>query len=80
MRRLKPEIHEDDIEELGDLGMYLALAKDELEVAKTKYQELQSRTLDAMGSAKWGSINDDIVLFRTQRGVGAPYIQWKKGK
>jgi hypothetical protein len=60
--------------------MYLALAKDKLEVAKTEYQELQSRTLEALGSAKWGAINDEIVLFRTQRGVGAPYIQWKKSK
>lgn len=80
MRRLNPEINPDDVEELGDLGMYLALAKDELDVAKEKYQELQSRTLDALGSAKWGAINDEIVLYRTQRGSGAPFISWKKGK
>jgi len=75
------QILPDDVEELGDLGMYLALAYDELELAKEKYRELQSRTLDALGSAKWGSVNDEVILYRTRKGLGAPYLAWKrKGK
>lgn len=80
VRALNPDINPDDTEELGDLGMYLSLAKDELEVAETRYRELQSRTLAAMGSAKWGAVNDEVVLYRSQRGNGAPYLTWKKKK
>lgn len=80
VRALNPDINPDDTEELGDLGMYLSLAKDDLDAAEAKYRELQSRTLDAMGSAKWGAINDEVVLYRSQRGNGAPYITWKKRK
>lgn len=80
IRALNPDINPDDTEELGDLGMYLSLAKDDLDAAEAKYRELQSRTLDAMGSAKWGAINDEVVLYRSQRGNGAPYITWKKKK
>lgn len=78
MRLKNTQILPDDIEELGDLGMYLALAYDELELAKEKYRELQSRTLDALGNAKWGAVNDEIVLYRTRKGQGAPYLSWKK--
>lgn len=78
VRSLNPNINSDDTEELGDLGMYLSLAHGELELAETKYRELQSRVLDAMGSAKWGAVNDDVILYRTQRGNGAPYLTWKK--
>lgn len=78
MRKLNTEINPDDVEELGDLGMYLTLAFNELEEAELKYRELQSRTLDAMGSAKYGSVNDEVVLYRTQRKEGAPYLAWKK--
>jgi len=80
IRAVNPDINPDDVEELGDLGMYLSLAKGELDAAEEKYRELQSRTLEAMGSAKWGSVNDEVVLFRTQRGKGMPYLAWKKGK
>lgn len=80
VRALNPNINPDDTEELGDLGMYLSLAQGELQVAEEKYRELQSRTLAAMGTAKWGAINDEVVLYRTQRKNGAPYIQWKKAK
>jgi putative phage-type endonuclease len=78
VRALNPNINPDDTEELGDLGMYLSLAHGELELAETKYRELQSRVLDAMGSAKWGAVNDEVILYRTQRGNGAPYLTWKK--
>lgn len=78
IRSLNPTINPDEICELGDLGMYLTLAFNDVQEAELKYRELQSRTLDAMESAKYGAINDEIVLYRTQRKDGAPYLAWKK--
>ena len=78
IRAVNPNINPDETEELGDLGMYLVLAKDELEIAENKLRELQSRTLDAMGTSKYGTVNDEVVVYRTQRKDGSPYLAWKK--
>jgi hypothetical protein len=51
-----------------------------LQELEKKYKELQSRTLDAMGQAKWGTIDDQKVVYRTARAGGAAYLAWKKGK
>jgi len=80
IRAVNPDIDSNETEELGDLGMHLSNAYAELQESEKKYRELQSRTLDAMGKAKWGAVYDDVVLYRTQRGNGAPYLAWKKGK
>jgi len=65
-------------EELGELGIHLTLAKDELDKAEVKYRELQSRTLDALGVAKFGSVDDRVIVQRQQRGSGLPFLTWKK--
>jgi len=39
---------------------------------------MQSRTLEAMGTAKYGVVDDKILVYRSQRGTGAPYLNWKK--
>ena len=42
--------------ELGDLGVYLSNAQSDLDKATTHLTELKSRTLDALGSAKYGYV------------------------
>jgi len=78
IRAINPDIDPEASEELGDLGIHLSNTYAELEELKKKYQELQSRTLDAMGNAKWGTIDDRKVVYRTSRSGGAPYLAWKK--
>lgn len=78
IRAINPDIDPEASEELGDLGIHLSNTYAELEELKKRYQELQSRTLDAMGNAKWGTIDDRKVVYRTSRSGGAPYLAWKK--
>lgn len=80
MRALHPDIDPEASEELGDLGIHLSNTYAELQELEKKYKELQSRTLDAMGKAKWGTVDDQKVVYRTARGNGAPYLAFKKGK
>lgn len=78
MRAIHPDIDPELSEELGDLGMHLFNAYSDLQEQEKRYKELQSRTLDAMGQAKWGTVNDERILYRTARGNGMPYLAWKK--
>lgn len=80
MRALHPEIDPDQSEELGDLGIHLVNAYAEFQESEKKYKELQSRTLDAMGKAKWGEIDGQKVVYRTSKAVGTPFLAWKKTK
>lgn len=78
MRVLHPDIAADDEVELGDLGMHLSNAYADLQEQEKKYRELQSRTLDALGQAKWGLVDDKRIVYRTSRNGGTPYLAWKK--
>lgn len=80
MRALHPEIDPEASEELGDLGIHLSNAYASYQEAEKKYKELQSRTLDAMGTAKWGEVDGLRLIYRTARAGGAPYLVWPKGK
>jgi putative phage-type endonuclease len=80
IRALHPDIDPDQTEELGQLGIHLSNTYAELQEVEKRYKELQSRTLDAMGRAKWGMIDDQKVVYRTARAGGAAYLAWKKGK
>jgi predicted phage-related endonuclease len=80
IRALHPDIEPEESEELGQLGIHLSNTYAELQELEKKYKELQSRTLDAMGKAKWGTIDDQKVVYRTARAGGAAYLAWKKGK
>jgi len=80
LRALHPDINPDEIEELGDLGIHLSNAYAELQEQEKKYKELQSRTLDALGSAKWGTVDDQKIVYKTSRSGGTPYLAWVKGK
>ena len=78
MRAMHPEIDADKSEELGQLGIHLSNTFAELQEVEKRYKELQSRTLDAMGQAKWGTVDDQKVVYRTSRAGGQPYLAWKK--
>ena len=78
IRAINPDIDPEASEELGELGIHLSNAYAELQELERKYKELQSRTLDAMGKAKWGTVDDQKVVYRTSRAGGQPYLAWKK--
>jgi len=79
VRAMHPDIDPDEEVELGDLGIHLSNAYADLQEQEKKYRELQSRTLDALGQAKWGLIDDRRVVYRTSRNGGNAYLAWKKG-
>ena len=70
----------DDSVELGDLGIHLVAAYTRLKDAEAFYREMRSRTLDALGEAKFGTVDDVVVVSKTQRGNYAPSLTIKKGK
>jgi len=80
IRALNPDINPDETCDLGDLGVHLSNAKDDLSEAEARFREMQSRVLDAMGNAKYGSVEDRVLIYRSQRGNSAPYLTFKKGK
>jgi putative phage-type endonuclease len=80
IRALNPDINPDETCDLGDLGVHLSNAKDDLSEAEARFREMQSRVLDAMGNAKYGSVEDRVLVYRSQRGNSAPYLTFKKGK
>lgn len=77
VRDLNPEI--EDIEcDLGDIGMYYQLAVNDFTQAESHLNEMKSRVLDAMGTAKRGFVNDVWIVTRQARGAGKPYLINKK--
>jgi putative phage-type endonuclease len=78
IRAMHPDIDPEASEELGQLGIHLSNAYAELQELERKYKELQSRTLDAMGKAKWGTVDDQKIVYRTSRAGGQPFLAWKK--
>lgn len=79
IRRLHPQIDAEASEELGDLGMYYVLALKEHEHSERHLNEMKSRVLDAMGKAKTGTVEGNVIVTRQARGNGAPYLVNKKG-
>lgn len=78
IRQLNPDINPDEKEELGQLGIHLVNAYTDYQAAEKHYKEMQSRTLEAMGTAKYGAVDDKVIVYRSQRGSGAPFLNWKK--
>lgn len=78
VRALHPEITDEEVE-LGDLGMYYQLAEVKFKQAEEEMNDMKSRVLDAMGSAKRGLIEGRWVLTRQARGTGTPYLVSKRG-
>ena len=78
VRQLHPDIDPDASVDLGQLGVELSLAQSEFDKADAHLRELKSRTLDAMGSAKSGLVDDMVVATRSARGGGLPFLTVKK--
>lgn len=78
MRAIHPDIDAEEEVELGDLGIHLFNAYADLQEQEKKYREIQSRTLAALGNAKWGLCDDRRIVYRTARNGGTPYLAWKK--
>lgn len=77
VRQLHPNIEDEEVE-LGDLGMYYQLAVTEAAQATAHLNEMKARVLDAMGNAKRGLLNDNLIVVRQSKSGGAPYLVAKK--
>jgi putative phage-type endonuclease len=77
VRQLHPDIT-DDVVDLGQLGIALVNAQSALDSCQNVVTELKSRTLDFMGSAKTGVVDDRVVAIRSARNGGLPFLTIKK--
>jgi predicted phage-related endonuclease len=81
---LHPEIENREEEIAQQLGIDLQNTQSEIDALTTKLNELKSRTLDQMGSAKTAVIEVGseryVVATRSSRNGGTPYLTVKKGK
>lgn len=78
IRTLNPDIADADCD-LGDLGVHYVLANADFAAAESHLNEMKSRVLDAMGTAKRGLVNDEVIVVRQARGAGKPFLVNKKG-
>jgi predicted phage-related endonuclease len=81
---LHPEIENREEEIATQLGIDLQNTQSEIDALTTKLNELKSRTLDQMGTAKTAVIEVGseryVVATRSSRNGGTPYLTVKKGK
>lgn len=78
VRQLHPDIDVDGVVDLGELGVALVNAQSDVDSAQTLLNELKSRTLDFMGDAKTGMVDDRVVAVRSARNGGIPFLTVKK--
>ena len=78
VRELNPDIDSGKTVDLGQLGIELWKAQDELDKATSFLTELKTRTLDFMGDAKTGVVSDEVVAVRSSRNGGSPFLTIKK--
>jgi putative phage-type endonuclease len=79
VRELHPEIDPAQEIELGELWVHASNALEEERKATAKAIEMKSRILDALGKAKKGVYDGQLVATRQSRGGGTPFLQIKKG-
>ena len=73
-----PDIIDEEVE-LGQLGLHYFTAQEELAAAEKKATEMKSRVLDALGSAKKGTLDGTWIVTRQARGTGSPFLVNKRG-
>jgi putative phage-type endonuclease len=78
VRQLHPDIEDGTEVELGDLWEHTANALADEKTAATKATEMKSRVLDALGKAKKGTYDGQVVVTRQSRAGGTPYLVVKK--
>jgi putative phage-type endonuclease len=79
MRDLHPDVVAGDVE-LGLLGVELINAQVAFDSAEAHLNEMKSRTLDALGDAKNGLVDDTRVCYRQNTKTGSPFLKIMKGK
>lgn len=81
VRLMHPDISDESVD-LGDLGMHLVNAAHDYDAAQTRLNELKSRTLDALGSARYGLFEaaGEVrkVCYRSSKNGGTPFLVVKK--
>lgn len=81
VRSMHPDIDPAEVD-LGDLGLHLVNAAWAYDDAEKVFKELKSRTLDAMGSARYGYVETaegkNRVAARQSKNGGFPYLVVKK--
>lgn len=82
VRQMHPGIEDREVE-IGELGVGLVSAQIEFEKAEAKLNGFRSATLDAMGKAKYATVELDgigkrRVAMRQGRGNGVPWLVVKK--
>lgn len=77
VRAMHPDIENETVE-LGELGIHLVNAAFDFEESQKKFNEMKSRTLDALGSAKYGVVDDRKVCYRSSKSGGTPFLVVKK--
>lgn len=78
VRALNPDIDADSSVELGELYLHYYEAAQAADEANQHLNEMKSRVLDAMGTAKRGLFDDRWVLTRQSKSGGNPYLVAKK--
>lgn len=77
VRAMHPDIVDETVE-LGELGIHLVNAAFDFDAAQKKFNEMKSRTLDALGGAKYGVVDDRKVCYRSSKSGGTPFLVVKK--
>ena len=80
VRVMNPEITDDEVE-LGELGLELVKVQSIFATAEASLLALKSQVLDAMGYAKKGLLDGEVIVTRQAGRNGAsPFLVIKKGK
>lgn len=78
VRKVHPEIEDTEVE-LGQLGINYLSAQTAVEEATQNFNEAKSRVVDAMGKAKRGLANGELIVSRQAKGGGVPFLVTKRG-
>lgn len=78
VRALHPDIDTESEVDLGDLWEHAANALGDEKTASNKATEMKSRIIDALGKAKKGTYDGNVVVTRQSRSGGVPYLVVKK--
>lgn len=80
---MNPGVSESGVD-LGDLGIYVQNAQNDFDKAQTVLNEMKSRTIDALGDAKFGYVHvageQYVVCTRSVNRNGVVSLTIKKGK
>lgn len=80
VRAMNPEINDEEIE-LGELGAELVKVQSIFQTAEASLLSLKSQVLNAMGYAKKGLLDGEVIVTRQAGRNGAsPFLVIKKGK